>query len=65
MENQKKAGYLRFLGKVFLATGFILSLYGLTQSIPAITRISLVAFLIGISSLGASLYYHFKGGFHE
>jgi hypothetical protein len=46
----------RFVGKGFLAAGFLLGIYGLTEAQPALLRSGLALVIAGIAAMGYGLY---------
>lgn len=49
-------GFTRWMGKIFLASGFFLSIYGLSQSSPFWINLSLALLATGIVAMAIGFY---------
>jgi len=53
---KKQDGWTRWMGKVFLALGFFLSIYGLSRSSPFWMNLSLAFLAMGMVAIAIGFY---------
>jgi hypothetical protein len=56
MDIGPAGGIARFTGKIFVALGFILGIYGLTEGQPAVLQAGLGLLVAGVVASGYGLY---------